>query len=212
AKNLKRKEVRRVKKFNGVKGIVILLILVVMIVGYYYYLSSRGASRTEEDISEVEILTPTKQVLLRDLETNYPPTPREVVKYFSEISQCFYNEDNTEEEIEALGRKAREIYDDQLVANQTEAVYLEALKMDIQSYKDNNRIIVGYSPSSSVDVETFSEDGYDWARLYCEYSIRQGELLYNTDMVFVLRKDENEHYKIFGWRKMEKHDESVTNP
>ena len=98
------------------------------------------------------------------------------------------------------------------MANQTEAVYLEALKMDIQSYKDNNRIIVGYSPSSSVDVETFTEDGYDWARLYCEYSIRQGELLYNTDMVFVLRKDEKEHYKIFGWRKMEKHDESVANP
>ncbi|MBR4760638.1 MAG: hypothetical protein IK078_10900, partial [Lachnospiraceae bacterium] len=62
------------KKFNGIKGIIILLILVVMIVGYYYYLSSRGASRTEEDISEAEILTPTKQVLLRDLETNYPPT------------------------------------------------------------------------------------------------------------------------------------------
>ena len=194
----------KLKNFQGVKGIIILLVIAALIVGYYYYLSSRGASRTEEDIPDVELLTPTQQVLLRDLSTNYPPTPREVVKYFSEITQCFYNEDNTEEDVIALGKRAREIYDDQLVANQSEENYLEALKYDIQSYKDNNRIIVGYSPSSSVDVETFSQDGYEWARLYCQYNIRQAELLYTTDMVFVLRKDENGHYKIFGWKKMEK--------
>ncbi|MBO4337731.1 MAG: hypothetical protein J5842_06630 [Lachnospiraceae bacterium] len=194
----------KLKNFQGVKGIIILLVIAALIVGYYYYLSSRGASRTEEDIPDVELLTPTQQVLLRDLSTNSPPTPREVVKYFSEITQCFYNEDNTEEDVIALGKRAREIYDDQLVANQSEENYLEALKYDIQSYKDNNRIIVGYSPSSSVDVETFSQDGYEWARLYCQYNIRQAELLYTTDMVFVLRKDENGHYKIFGWKKMEK--------
>ncbi len=200
------------KRFQGIKGLIILVLIAAMIVGYYYYLQSRGASKTEEDMPDVELLTPTQQVLLRDLSTNYPPTPREVVKYFSEITQCFYNEDNTEEDIVALGLRAREIYDDQLVANQSEENYLEALKYDIQSYKDNNRIIVGYSPSSSVDVETFTQDGYDWARLYCQYSIRQAELLYSTDMVFVLRKDENGHYKIFGWRKMEKRNESIENP
>ena len=199
-------------KFKGLKGAVLLLVMVCMIVGYYYYLSSRGASRNEESDPNAQILTATQKVLLRDLSTNYPPTPREVVKYFSEITQCFYNEDNTEEDIEALGRKAREIYDDELVANQTEESYLSSLKYDVQSYRDNNRIIVGYSPSSSVDVETFTEDGREWARMYCEYSIRQAELLYQTDLVFVLRKDENGHYKIYGWRKVEKRDESLSNP
>ena len=192
------------KRFKGMKGVILLVFLVAIIVGYYYYLSSRGASRTEEDIVEgAELLSATQQVLLRDLDKNYPPTPREVVKYFSEVTQCFYNEENTEEEVEALGRKIREIYDDELVANQTEAEYLNALKLDIQSYKENNRIIVDYSPSSSVDVETFTENGSDWARLYCQYGIRQGELLYNANVVFILRKDENEHYKVFGWKKLD---------
>ena len=200
------------KKASKLKGAVMLLIIVFLIVGYYYYLSNRGASRTEENDIQTETLTATQQVLLRDLNTNYPPTPREVVKYFSEISQCYYNEENTDEDLVALGRKAREIYDDALVANQTEESYLTALKADVQSYRDNNRIIIGYSPSSSVDVETFSQDGYEWARLYCEYSIRQSELLYKTDMVFVLRKDEAGHYKIFGWRKVDKNDASIENP
>ena len=200
------------KKASKLKGVFVLLFMEFLIVGYYYYLSNRGASRTEENDVEGEVLTATQQVLLRDMKTNYPPTPREVVKYFSEISQCYYNEDNTDEDLIALGRRAREIYDDALVANQTEEAYLTALKADVQTYKDNNRIIIGYSPSSSVDVETFSEDGYEWARLYCEYSIRQSELLYNTDVVFVLRKDEQGYYKIFGWRKLEKKDASIENP
>ena len=203
------------KRFKGVKGIIVLVFIVILIVGYYYYLSNRGASRTEEDavVEGAEILTPTQQVLLRDLDNNYPPTPREVVKYFSEVTQCFYNEDNSDEDIEALGKKIRGIYDDELIANQSEAEYLEALKYDIQDYHNNNRIIVGYSPSSSVDVETFTEDGRDWARMYCQFAIRQGGLLYDADVVFILRKDTQDHYKIYGWRKLEKKpNDSIANP
>ena len=92
----------KVKKKKSLFTIISMIVIALMIVGYYYYLTNRGASRTEEDTSNEEILTATQKVLLRDLSTNYPPTPREVVKYFSEITQCFYNEDNTEEDIEAI--------------------------------------------------------------------------------------------------------------
>jgi hypothetical protein len=135
-----------------------------------------------------------------------------VVKYFSQVTQCFYNEDNTTEDVIALGKKIRQIYDSDLIANQTEQDYLDALLLDVQDYKNNNRIIASFSPSSSVDVETFTEDGRDWARLYCQYGIRQGELLYNAEVVFVLRKDEDDHYKIFGWKKLEDpNDKSIAN-
>lgn len=191
------------KKFSGLRSLIAMGIMVLLVVGYYYYLSNRDIAQPEEAVSEGEILTPTQEVLLRDLETNYPPTPREVVKYFSQITQCFYNEDNTEDEIYALGMKARELYDSQLAEHQTEEDYIASLKFDIEDYKQNKRTISSYAPSSSVDVETFSEDGYDWARLYCIYGIKQGELLYNSNMVFILRKDENSHYKIFGWKLAE---------
>ena len=41
----------------------------------------------------------------KDLEKDYPPTPREVIKYYNEILDCFYNEEATKEEIEDLGNK-----------------------------------------------------------------------------------------------------------
>lgn len=185
---------------NGIKNIVVFGLLICLVVGYYYYLSNRNVPQPEESVSESEVLTEVQKVLLRDLETNYPPTPREVVKYFSELTQCFYNEELSEEDIYNLGIKARALYDAELVANQTEEDYIASLKYDIEEFKSKQRTISSYTPSSSLDVETFELDGYEWARLYCIYGVKQGELLYNSNTVFLLRKDENSHYKIYGWQ------------
>ncbi len=188
------------KKMAGKKGVVIFFVLLLLIVGYFYYLSNRPVSQPEEAVPEIEVMTATQRVLARDLSINYPPTPREVVKYYSEITQCFYNEEITDDDIYALGMKARELYDAELVANQTEADYMDSLKFDIQDFRSKSRTIASYEPSSSLDVETFSEDGFEWARLYCNYGVKQGEILYNSNMVFILRKDDTGHYKIYGWK------------
>ncbi len=187
------------KMFKGTKGMVILVFLVLFVLGYYFYLSNRSMPEKTEEIS-VETMTASQKVLSRNLETNYPPSPREVVKYFSEITECYYNEEHTDEELRDLGLKMREIYDDDLVANQTEEMYLSLLKSDVEEYKQNNRTISSFSPSSSVDVETFTKDGYECAKLYCVYDINQDGLLYQTTLCFILRKDEDAHYKIYGWK------------
>ena len=187
------------KMFKGTKGMVILVFLVLLVLGYYFYLSNRSMPEKTEEIS-VETMTVSQKVLSRNLETNYPPSPREVVKYFSEITECYYNEEHTDEELRDLGLKMREIYDDDLVANQTEEMYLSLLKSDVEEYKQNNRTISSFSPSSSVDVETFTKDGYECAKLYCVYDINQDGLLYQTTLCFILRKDEDAHSKIYGWK------------
>lgn len=193
------------KRFKGIKGMILLAVRVCLVLGYYFYLSNRDVPETET--TDAEIMTMTQRALARNLETNYPPSPREVVKYFSEITQCFYNEEHSEEELKALGLQMRGIYDDELIANQTEEEYLDLLQKDIDEYKANDRTISAYSPSSSVDVENFSQDGYEWARLYCVYDIKQDSLLYQTTLCFILRKDENDHYKIYGWKRADGQDQ-----
>lgn len=191
------------KQSNGIKIIIIGICMAALVVGYYYYLSNRNVPQPEEVVPEDEVLTVTQRTLLRNLDTNYPPTPREVIKYFSEITQCFYNEENTEEEIEKLGLKIRELYDSELAANQTQEEYLTALKEDVEDFKQQGRKVASFTLSASVDVEPFSENGYEWARLYCIYGVEQGGLLYNSNIVFILRKDEQGHYKIYGWQLAE---------
>lgn len=36
------------------------------------------------------------------------------------------------------------------------------------------------------------------------YGIKQDGLLYNSNIVFILKKDENSHYKIYGWKLVQK--------
>lgn len=193
------------KMFKGTKGVIILMVLVCLVLGYYFYLSNRSKPEETHEVA-AETMTASQKALSRNLKSNYPPSPREVVKYFSEITQCYYNEEHTEEELKELGLKMREIYDDELVANQTEEAYLDLLKKDVEEYRQNKRTISTYTPSSSVDVETFSEDGSEWARLYCVYDVKQDVLLYQTTLCFILRKDEDSHYKIYGWKMMKDED------
>ena len=89
----------RKKKGNGtIRVVVAVCILGVMLVGFYYYLAHKSSAGSEEETK----VTKSQQVLMRNLESNYPPSPKEVVKYYCDITQCFYNEEHTEEEIEEL--------------------------------------------------------------------------------------------------------------
>ncbi len=193
------------KRFSGMKGLIILALLACMVVGYYAYLSNRQVSEEEPEQVDYKLMTDVQKVIARDLETYYPPSPREVVKYFSEITTCFYNDEYSEEELEQMAHKIRQLYDDDLIANQTDEEYMKQLKEDIAEYKEKERIISSFAPSSSVDVETYSADGYEWAKLYCVYSIKE-TMISNSNTEFLLRKDAEGHYKIFGW-KLAKKDE-----
>ena len=141
-------------KLEGKKGFIIVIILVILVVGYYFYLSNRDVEPKEEDIK----LTEAQELLLRDLDRNYPPTPKEVVKYYFEITKCLYNEELSEEDIEALALKLAEMFDDELAANQVEEEYFENLKNEIMAFKNGN-MILNYSTSSSTDVDYFNENG-----------------------------------------------------
>ena len=188
------------KKQSGIKIVIIGVVLLCLVLGYYYYLSNRNKENTEETPKE---MTAVQEVLLYDFDKSYPPTPKEVVKRFGEITQCFYNEEYTEEEFIALALLIQELYDEELIANQTKEQYIANLRWDVNQFKEQEIVVSSYATSSSTDVDFFSQDGYEWARLYCTFTLRQGTGLKVTNEVFILRKDEEGHWKIFGWKMEE---------
>ena len=188
------------KKFRTPKGAFFLLLAAGCVFLAYYLVNLKIEKSRPENYKQ---LTKVEEVLARDLERNYPQTPKEVVKYYSDITQCFYNEEYTEEELEALAMKAVEMYDAQLAAEKDKETYLQDLKKDIAELKDKDWYISSYGTSSSTDVYYFSEDGFDFARLYCTYNIRNGTVMQILEEKFLLRMDENGHWKIFGWDSVE---------
>lgn len=183
-------------KRSGIITIIVVGILLVAVVAGFAFSLNRRKEVAETDTQ----VTAVQKVLMRDLERSYPPTPKEVVKYFAEITQCFYNEEYTDEELTQLAEKIQGIYDDELIANKTQEDYLNDLSSEIADMKKGNYTISSFVLSASVDVEEFVENGYSCARLYCTFSIKQGTSGTTRSMEeFVLRKDEDGHWKIYGW-------------
>ena len=183
------------------KTVVIAVVLAVIILVYYYSLGHRAK---RQEVEEAIAATVVQSILMRDLEHNYPPTPKEVVKYYAEITECFYNETYSDEELVQLAGKIQMLYDAELVANKTQEQYLQDLRDDIAEMKGRQLTVASYEVSSSTDVEYFTQNEYSCARLYCTFYLKQqGGGRVPSQERFVLRQDEDEHWKILGWGLVE---------
>lgn len=177
------------------KVVIVVVILFFLVGGYFFYLSNR---MQDEEVVEI---TAVQEVLLRNLEKNYPPTPKEVVKYYSEITKCLYNESYTEEQFEALADKMLALYDEELAANNPREQYLLTLKSDVDDFAKNGYNIVSYTTSNSTDVDFSTINGRECAKLYCTYSVKKGADYVTSQEVYELRKDkETGHWKILGFQ------------
>lgn len=176
------------------KSIIIAAVLIALVIGYYFYLSNRQKEHEET------VVTAVQTVINRSLENNYPPTPKEVIRYYSEITKCLYNEQYSDEEFEKMADKLMGLYDDELLEQNPRDNYLLDLKSDVKDLINNGYSIVNYTVSSSTDVEFDTVDGRECAKLYCNYSLKKGARYETSRHEFVLRKDlESGHWKILGF-------------
>lgn len=181
---------------HGIKILIIGLVLICIVTGYYYYISNKKENAQEEAYTK---LSAVQEVLLYDFDRNYPPTPKEVVKLYAQMTQCFYNEEYTEEEFLQLAMQIQNLYDEELIANKTEEQYIEDLRSDVDELKSQNIVISSYATSASTDVEEYSKSGFQFAKLYCFFTLRKGTQVDSTNEVFLLRKDSEGHWKIYGF-------------
>ncbi len=179
---------------NTTKVAIIFLVLIVAVVAYFAYLSNKS-----REVEDEAAMTAVKLVLSRDLENNYPPTVKEVMKYYADIQKCLYSQECLDEEAEQLGMKARALFDDELLAANDVTNHLLALKSEITSFQEDSRQITAASVASSANVDTFTEDGYEFARIHCIYTVLDGGQSNLVDMVYLLRRDGNRRWKIYGW-------------
>lgn len=184
------------KKQNPVKSMVLLAVMGLLVVALFFVISNRSKP-TEDGPAPISAV---QELLVNNLDTNYPATPKEVVKMYCEITRCFYAEKYTDEELYELAKMSRKLFDDELVNNQTEDNYIRSLKGEISNYRAMGRVISSYSLSSSADVEYYNYENFEWAQLVAMYSIRTGKNIEPSKERYLLRKDDKGHWKIYGWR------------
>ena len=178
---------------------IVVVALAALGLGYYFYTANKtpasDATDTAASSSNSEVATLTS----RDLSLNYPESPRDLIKLYARITKAYYATELTADEITALGKQARLLFDDELLASQTEKDFFEKLNEEISAYRSANMYISDYKIESAANVNytTFKERNY--ASIKLVYYIREDSTLHNSYTKFTLRKDSSGHWKILYW-------------
>ncbi len=185
-------------KNNKKLTLILAMAIVVVIVVVMFFRLANSKNVNEGDVS----LSKTQSVVLEhNLQVDYPQSPKAVVKYYAELSQCMYESGNSEKDISDLAVQSRKLLDDELVAQQSDEEYLAALKKTINTFAADKRRIVSFTVSASTDVNYYNSSGGDeMASLYCIYTLQKGSLNYSDNEEYILRKDGDGHWKILGWQ------------
>ena len=177
--------------------IIIVVVCVALLLGGYAYWMNRNGNTSSEDIE----LTKVQQLITKDLEKNYPSTPREVIKVYNEIITCFYNEEYTDAELEKLVDMTLLLMDEELAANNPKTQYLKDVKSEIKEFAEAERTIVSYTLPSSNDIEFRTVDGRECAYVETSYFMKENKTYSKTYQTFVVRKDDDGDWKILVFYK-----------
>ena len=187
------------KKYG--RTIIVIAVLVALGLGYYYYLANKDTGKDATDIAadtgEVSVL------ISKDIMANYPESPKDVVNLYARITKTYYDTSLTDEQIEALGKQARLMFDDELKNTQTDADFYEKLKEDIGNYNSTKTRISSYVIQSAAKTKYSTFKDRQYASIALVYYLRQGDKLIDSPTKFTLRKDDDGHWKILFWELTE---------
>ncbi len=176
---------------------IAVICMVSLVVGYYAYLARRNDNTKAEqtvNLSEVQA------IISKDFTSDYPSTPRAVIKWYNRIITAFYNEEFDQQDLEKMADQARMLMDDELLQYNPRDTYLASLSMEIEDYHNRSRTIVSSTVSDSKEVQYKTVNGYECAFVSTYYFIREGSSYTRTYEDFCLRKDSKGHWKILTWR------------
>ncbi len=180
---------------NSIKNAVIVIAVLCAAILIVYFAIINAPK--EEETTKV---SNAAKILAQNYDENYPSTPREVLKAYADITQCFYEPETTEEEIAGLAAMMRKLLDPELQANQSYEDFLDSLRAEILQYRQAEKVITSYMVSSGTDVKYTTNEYGELATLYLTLSVREDGKINRIKEQFILRRDEAKHWRILGWQ------------
>ena len=169
-------------------GIVILTIaLIAAICGSFYVVNDKSKRANQKE----KVLTEVQRITTKDLDKNYPQTPREVVKLYNRIVKCYYGMQYSDEELDALTDQALKLFDDELAANNPK-----------DTYKEQGITLAQTGVCDSNDVKYVTDNGSKIAYVKASYFMKEGSSYSKTYQEYVLRQDKEGCWRILTFYKI----------
>ena len=158
-------------------------------------MTHRKTVPAEDDVE----ITQLQQVLSKQLDHAYPPTPREVIKFYNRIIECAYGSEYNEEQFQKLMTQARKLMDVELLENNPQDTYQKQLLQEITSYQENSIKILQTRVCDSDEVRYKEIEGRKCAYVQAIYFMKQGKDFIKTYQDYLLRQDKEKKWKIVAY-------------
>lgn len=175
--------------------VVGMCILAAVVISAFYILTKRQ-DKSSESVAGSE----TEKIIAKDLKNNYPGTPREVLKIYSRITKCIYNETVSQEQLKQLAGQIRVLFDEELLSANPENEYMEDLQSEVNEYKEQKKSIVSYVVQKSSSVNKSTVEGKEYATILATYMVKEKNSYVKSYEEFILRQDDKGRWKILGFR------------
>ncbi len=178
------------------KTAIVIIAAVIIFGGYYFFLSHRNAGSAEDNVEVTEL----DEVLSKSLDSAYPPTPREVVKFYNRIIECAYGSEYSDEQFNQLAEQARKMIDEELLEENPLESYKSQLQKEIASYKENSQKIIRTDVCAADEVEKRNIENRECAYVLATYFLKTGGSQFDrTYQRYLLRKDADGKWKILAF-------------
>ena len=175
--------------------VIIAVLLIALICGLFYWTiwSKDHTSPEQGELTEVE------RIITKDLGLNYPATPREVVKLYNRILDCYYDEKYTSEQFDGLTSQALALFDEELRANNPKLTYQQAVTANVEEFHNAKKTMTQTAVCASNDVQYREDDGDELAFVEASYFVKENNSYTKTFQTYVLRKDDEGQWKILAF-------------
>ncbi|WP_026496920.1 DUF6715 family protein [Butyrivibrio sp. WCD3002] len=182
-------------KKNAIIKAVILMVLFAAVILGIFVIVNRGRSSSNSTTEDQE-LTEVQKITTMDLSKTYPKTPATVADLYVRIMKVMYKQTYTDEEFGQMADVMKGIFDDELIANQSD--WPGSLKTEVDKKKEEDYSISKYEVLSN-DIEETKDTGEEIANVLAKIYLRHGTHTNVYNYLFVLRKDADKNWKILGW-------------
>lgn len=170
---------------------------------FVFYLISQGKLRSYQ--SKEQVTSEVDKLLEKDLETKYPETPTELIKYYWRLNKCIYNNSLSDKDMQKLLDQLRLLYDDELLAleeNSREQM-LQQMQEDKKKFSDKNQVIATYivQKNSKVTYKTIDKRECATVLTGTLMKVKNKSQRTQTYENFLCRKDNKGKWRILGWKQ-----------
>ena len=180
--------------------VIAALVCVILVCGVFYFVKNRANSSPEEgDLSQIQ------KLITRNLEQQYPATPRVVILLYNKIIMMYYEGEYSEEEFQALAAQTIMLFDDELAKINPLQSYMSSLRAEIKEYKSRNRSIKKANVCDSRDVLFLTDPNNqdEIAYVTASYFVKEDTSYEKIYQRYVLRKDSEGCWKILTYYQIE---------